>query len=301
MDITSSRTGGDDEGKETSLEGGFRRYKAYVRHANKHDLLERLIHGIVRDRVGTVEQLDVLDVGAGSGRLTRAVVDSGQELGMPVRVVALEPCVAAAAEMRKTCAVNGQEDVQIELREVGLEEQSRIASERFDLLIAAHVSYYFDDLDAFLSQLRSIAKPGGELLLVGTSVSIMQNRVYQTILRKLRSRDEFPRTFHMDGNFTFAEDIELALVRANLRYARSVLRSSIIFCPEDINQTLTSLRAPRPDCCGPVIQAMAFLWRYPCSALMAFREDWVALLEQYGARGASLVLDYEDLVYRATV
>ncbi len=275
---------------------GFQRYKAYLRHANKHDLLEKYIANWFQRRRRATTALSILDIGAGTGRLARAALDAGTDCGLSLRLVAIEPCGEAVAEMREAlsgCVNMGQA---VEIIEADFDDAARRPIGKFDLILASHVSYYFADLDRFVTDAMKMLNDGGETIFVATSTTIMQNSLYQTLFRALRWNSALPRTFESDGFLTFAENLEIALVKCNAAYRRTSLGSAVTFCPAEINETIREIESGG---CGSVLEAMSFLWRYPETALLSMRGDWLALLHDYRKRDTPLSLNYEDMALQA--
>jgi len=275
----------------------FRRYKAYVRHATKHDLLERYIAQWLDEKRATPKVLDVLDIGAGTGRLGAALLKAAKQRSVTVNLVAVEPCQSTALELRKTLSNYAVAGNTVSVRENVFEELESGFRGQFDLVLASHVSYYFADLASFVSDAIRATKDGGEVLFIGTSTTIMQNDVYQTLYRQLRRNTLLPRTLESDGFFTFGENLELELIDQNARFAKSSMSSTITFELDEIAATVRALEEGAP---GPVLEAMAFLWRYPDAAMLTIREEWLDLLMRLLAAHTPLVLAYDDIALMAS-
>ncbi|HVU77489.1 MAG TPA: class I SAM-dependent methyltransferase [Gaiellaceae bacterium] len=99
------------------------------------------------ERTGLGPGRTVLDVGAGTGKLTRLLVPSG------ARVVAVEP----VAEMR--ALIQGAEAVE------GTAEELPFADGSADVVTVAQAFHWFD-LDRALPELHRVLRPGGRLGLV---------------------------------------------------------------------------------------------------------------------------------------
>ncbi|MEA3347515.1 MAG: class I SAM-dependent methyltransferase [Pseudomonadota bacterium] len=284
-----------------NLEDGYKRYNSYIRHANKHDLLEVFLKDYITSRE-TKNRLSVLDIGAGTGRLTRLVLDVTMANSVPLNVVALEPCKSAVLEIRENVKdyMNESNNQKIEISATDFYSFREQTKKKFDLILLSHSSYYFEDVSMLLHNIMSMLKEKGECIFVATSVTIMQNRLYQTIYRKLRDLAYKQRTFDSDGFFTFAEHIELKLIAGNYRYSRDELDSSITFSLEEINEAITALENPDDGQNGSILETMSFLWRYPVSALLAFRNDWLDLLRGHRKKEKPIVLIYKDIVLTAT-
>lgn len=102
------------------------------------------------ERTGIGPGTTVLDVGAGTGKLTRLLVPSG------ARVVAVEP----VAEMR--ALIEGVEAVD------GVAESLPFPDASADAVTVAQAFHWFD-VDRALAEIRRVLKPGGHLVLVWNS------------------------------------------------------------------------------------------------------------------------------------
>jgi SAM-dependent methyltransferase len=94
---------------------------------------------------------DVLDLGAGTGKLTRSLVAAGH------RVTAVEPLPAMREQLVRT--VPGAE-----VRE-GAAERIGVADASFDVVTVAQAFHWFDH-DLALPEIARVLRPGGELAVV---------------------------------------------------------------------------------------------------------------------------------------
>lgn len=283
--------------QETSfLETGFGRYEDYIFHGDKHDALELYLSQNLPVLMKGKNHLRILDVGAGTGRLTRQLLNLFDTSGKVDEITALEPSSRAFKRFEenfRNCAS----------RVVNLQNRpfltgGRILDDPFDLIMAAHVCYYFKELDDFVSQVMGSLNESGHAVFVATSISILQNELYKTILPRLRNRQDLPRTFDSDGQMSFAENVECILFDQNLRFQCDILPSSITFSLDEMRQDVEFLNTEDGNG-GPVLKAMAFLWRYPVSALFSERDAWLAIFQEYIDSGQPLILSYEDMVLTA--
>jgi SAM-dependent methyltransferase len=109
--------------------------------------------GAVQWMVGD-ELVDVVDLGAGTGKLTRALVALGH------RVVAVEPLDEMRAELE--AAVPGARIV------AGKAESMPLADSSADVVTSAQAFHWFDHDDA-LPEIGRVLRPGGRLALVWNS------------------------------------------------------------------------------------------------------------------------------------
>jgi SAM-dependent methyltransferase len=107
----------------------------------------------VRWLAGT-EPCDVVDLGAGTGKLTRALVELGH------RVTAVEPLAEMRAQLE--AAVPGVHAVP------GAAESMPLADASADVVTSAQAFHWFDHDDA-LPEIARVLRPGGRLALVWNS------------------------------------------------------------------------------------------------------------------------------------
>jgi SAM-dependent methyltransferase len=107
----------------------------------------------VRWLTGT-EPCDVVDLGAGTGKLTRALVELGH------RVIAVEPLAEMRAQLE--AAVPGVRAV------AGAAESMPLADASADVVASAQAFHWFDHDDA-LPEIARVLRPGGRLALVWNS------------------------------------------------------------------------------------------------------------------------------------
>jgi len=301
-----------------SLEYGFERYKSYIKHANKHDFLEVFLTDYIKNRHEKHNKspvLEVLDIGAGTGRLTKAVLNASRNYSVPLNVTTIEPCKSAVQEIKENLREFLQEDQKYIIGATDFYSFRKQTRKLFDLILILHSSYYFEDVSMLVSSVMNMLQERGECIFVATSTDIMQNSLYQTIYRKLGDRKNEPRTFDSDGFFTFAEHIELEIIKGNYSYSKNEVSSSIMFTLEDVDKTITTLEDVDKTIttlenvdeikaamgnkamvnCGPILEAMSFLWRYPVSALLTFQDDWLAMLKLHREKKEPIILNYKDI------
>lgn len=277
------------------LDTGFRRYEDYITHGDKHDVLEHHLVDRLPQLFAGRERIRMLDIGAGTGRLTWQVSRLFGQAGIQVEIVALEPCRRAKQRFLDS---HGDLANQVTLQERAFSIGAPLDRPPYDLIMASHVCYYFEDKGAFVQRVMNSLAEGGHALFVGTSISILQNDLYRTILPRLRTRPDLSRTFDSDGRMDFAEEIECSLFDQNIVFRRDVLPSHIAFSLAEISLDLEAIEAGNAEG-GPVLKALSFLWRFSVTSLLAERDAWRALFRQQMRLGQPLSLNYEDIVLTA--
>jgi SAM-dependent methyltransferase len=281
--------------EQLPLEAGFLRYQDYLIHGDKHDVLERHLAQHLPGLLKAKQSVRMLDIGVGTGMLTRFMVQLLDQSGIKVEIVALEPSRRAGKCFKETMG-NLIKRVDLQLRPFTI--GADLDPIPYDLVLASHVCYYFEDKEAFVEQVMNSIRDGGFAIFVATSISIMQNPLYQTILQRLREKEELPRTFASDGSMSFVEEIENVLFDKNVMFEREVLPSHITFSVEEIAQEMRNLKSDGQEL-GPVLKAISFLWRYPPSALLSEQKNWQQIFMDHINRTEPLTLLYEDIAIYA--
>lgn len=110
---------------------------------------------------------DTLEVGAGTGEISRALLKDGH------RVVATDISPNMVSQMQK----KGIEAV------VSDAEKLPFANESFDTVIAAELIYYLDNPERFIAEAHRVLKPQGRLLLSSANNT---TRIYDRLRAALR-------------------------------------------------------------------------------------------------------------------
>lgn len=117
------------------------------------------------DRLGLRPGATVVDVGAGTGKLTRDLVSTG------ARVVAVEPLAEMLEQL--AAAVPEAEALSGSAEELPLEDSSA------DAVVAASAFHWFDP-DRALPEIHRVLKPGGALATIGNGRDL-SDRLQQEI------------------------------------------------------------------------------------------------------------------------
>lgn len=95
----------------------------------------------------------VLDIGCGTGMYSNLIVELGAERVLGIDI---EP-------QNITFAAHLYRSERVQFKCISLLELS--TSERFDLVFARGVIYYFNDIDMFFASVRDVLEPSGEILV----------------------------------------------------------------------------------------------------------------------------------------
>jgi SAM-dependent methyltransferase len=163
------------------------------------DLYQRARPGYPPEAIGWLlgpEPLEVLDLGAGTGKLTAALLDAGH------RVTALEPL----EEMRAVLAANLPAAAAIG----GRAEDLPLPEDSFDAVVAGSAFHWFDREPA-LAEIARVLRPPGVFGLLGNRYDTSVD--WQRRLRKLGNRgapiyraDHWPSQPQLRERFAEVED-----------------------------------------------------------------------------------------------
>ncbi len=181
------------------------------------DAYERARPGYPADAVAAiVERLDLrpgrvlLELGAGTGKLTRLLVPSG------VRILALEPVPAMRAKL--ATAVPSAELID------GAAEAIPLPAVSVDAVVVAQAFHWFDTIRA-LSEIHRVLRPGGHLLLAWNrrDESVPWVRAMGDLLRELEAGE--PRGWR--GVLEACALFE-SLRSVSFRYAQQLTRAGVL-------------------------------------------------------------------------
>jgi len=151
-----------------------------------------------------------LDVGCGTGDMTALLAN---HVG---RTVAVEPSSRMVAEFKKK--FGSQDNVKLIQKRIE-EVDFSPSSDKFDLILVAHVLYFIEDWDALFDKLLSALKPGGFLAVVMHARSGM----FFNFL------DRFQKLINKDVSVKTYLDAVNALKKKSLKPGHSMVDSKIVF------------------------------------------------------------------------
>ena len=109
---------------------------------------------VVRELLGDPAGLRAADVGCGTGRWARWLVERG------ARVTGVDFSTGMLDVLRRSCSSDA-----LEIVEQDLTAGTSLPSDRFDLVTCCLVVEHLEDLDGFVRELGRICKPGGRIVI----------------------------------------------------------------------------------------------------------------------------------------
>ncbi|HWM03746.1 MAG TPA: SDR family NAD(P)-dependent oxidoreductase, partial [Actinophytocola sp.] len=129
-------------------------------------------NALVADQVAAARPTRVLEVGAGTGSTTEAVLAELADRGVTAEYDATD---ISAGLLRQADARLDRRGQTVRFAELDIERESTVDADRhgaYDVVVAANVLHATRDLDAVLARLRRLLAPGGRLVL--TEVTAVQ-------------------------------------------------------------------------------------------------------------------------------
>ena len=159
----------------------------------------------------TNAQGDCLEVGAGSGEISRALVAHGYD------VVASDISPQMVVQIR---AKLGIEAIVCDGESLPFLVQS------FDTVIGAEMIYYLDHPERFLAEAHRVLKPGGRLLLSSANASVA--RFYDTLRALLRNIGIGRGTYFDDPVRQFPSPEDLARLLQEAHFEIRAMKKAIV-------------------------------------------------------------------------
>jgi 2-polyprenyl-6-hydroxyphenyl methylase / 3-demethylubiquinone-9 3-methyltransferase len=152
-----------------------------------------------------LEGLEVIDIGCGGGILSEPLTRLG------AKVTGIDPVEESAGVARAHAQTAGLSITYLNATAEDLAREGRT----FDVIVASEVVEHVADLGSFLATCRSLAKPGGLLLL--STLNRTAKAYGLAILAAERLLGLVPPGTHDWKKFTKPEELEAALERAGFR------------------------------------------------------------------------------------
>lgn len=276
-----------------SFDLSYENYKQFLsftdKHAHETDALESALPGWVLPAA----HVSAIDVGAGSGRLAAVLLRLFGDLGDRFAVTLLEPAGQAAEALQ--VAFTDDRRVQVDARSLQdyIQESTSAA---FDLVLASHVNYYFEDRSAFFEAMLELVRPGGVLCCISGAIALLDHPFYRELGQRVWGMPGVERSFGLDGYGACAEELELIAFEQG--YAFTSIRSpaSLTCSAEDVQRAVNALRGLETCMADPVCRCFGFLLRVPVDAIFRARQHVFDFISRYEIDKIGLRIDCEDKV-----
>lgn len=167
-------------------------------------LIEEIIHGVPRKAV------HVLDLGAGTGNVTRALLNRGY------RVTAVENNQAMIEKLtQKNLDPSG---ARLILNKQSAADLGSFADGSFDAVVACNVLYALDDPLGCIREVARILKPGGAFAFSTTTAETELDPLLNEIQESLKAEGHFEANRdHYQRVYDLNKDIEIKIARRHSR------------------------------------------------------------------------------------
>lgn len=276
-----------------SFDVSYENYAHFLTFTDKHEHEADALTSALPSWLEPTGRLETIDVGAGSGRLAAVLLRLFGDRGADLSMTLLEPAGQAARAMRET--YRAEPRVVVEEHSVQDFMESR-ADAAFDLVLASHVNYYFEDRSAFFEALLSLVRPGGTLCCISGAISLLQHPFYRDLGPRVWNTPGVDRSFGLDGYGACAEELELIAFQAG--YVFTTLRSpaSLTCRAADVRRALAALRSLETAMADSVCRCFGFLLRVPVEAIFRARKDVLEFCQDHHLDKRGLRIECEDKV-----
>lgn len=273
-----------------SFDLSYANYLTYLKFSDKHQGETASLATLLPTWLGTPATLRALDVGAGNGRLARTVQTLYGSIGGEFSLTLLEPAARASASLREDFS----DDSRVTVLEKSLQKMLVGNNQRFDLILASHVSYYFEDRDALFNTLCDLLSPGGLLCLISGSISLLDHSIYKQLMPQVLDFGAGKRTFESDGYGSCAEELQLIGFCNGRVLSTTKVPTSMTFTREQILDAAEALRT-RDGCnSNDLCRTLGFLWRTSLDTIFEKRELILDFLHKELSDHSSIVIPCED-------
>lgn len=156
-------------------------------------------------------QGDCLEVGAGTGEISRALIANGHD------VVATDISSQMVSQIRNKIGIEAV---------VCDAESLPFSDESFDTVIGAEMIYYLDHPERFLAEARRVLRPGGRLLLSSANAGIA--RFYDSLRAFLRTLGFGRGTYFDDPVRQFPSPKEFTRFLHNVGFTVHEIKKAVI-------------------------------------------------------------------------
>lgn len=276
-----------------SFDVSYENYARFLAFTDKHEHEADALSSALPNWVAPAGRLEVIDVGAGSGRLAAVLLRLFGNREADLALTLLEPAGHAARALRSSYRTDPRLTVEKSSIQEYLEATPDAA---FDLVLASHVNYYFEDRAAFFEAMLSLVRPGGTLCCISGAISLLHHSFYRELGALVWQMPGVDRSFGLDGYGACAEELELIAFQEG--YTFTTLRSpaSLTFAADDIRRATMALRSLESTMADPVCRCFGFLLRVPVEAIFRARKHVSEFCARHDCDKSGLKIECEDKV-----
>lgn len=262
-----------------SFDKSYANYLTYLEFTNKHAAESKSLATELPKWVNSSSDLSVLDIGSGTGRLAHTVRDLyGDSRAFSMTLI--EPAMSAVANIR----ANFSYDKRIQIHQTSFQSYLESSpTRRFNLVLASHVAYYFDDRAELLRAMISQVAPGGVLCCVAGSISLLQHHLYKELMQQIMNDPSINRSFGLDGYGACAEELELIGFNEGYIFDSIEIPGRMTFTSEQVSNGATALQSETTCLSNHFCISLGFLFRVHVSTIFLKRDLVLSYLMAHDA------------------
>lgn len=235
-------------------------------------------------------RLRALDVGAGNGRLAQTIHDLYATITDDYSLTLLEPASIAA----DTLVERFSQDKRVAVIAQSLQEMIEESPEPFDFVLASHVSYYFEDRDAFFNTLCDLLAPDGVLCLISGSISLLDHPFYSELMPAVLDFGAGKRSFDLVGYGSCAEELQLIGFNNGRILSTTRVPASMSFTNAQLKSAINALKNWETCQANNLCRSLGFLWRTSIETVFEKREMIAGFFERQLTKKGGMTLPCED-------
>lgn len=276
-----------------SFDISYENYSRFLTFTDKHEHEADALASALPIWVGSTGKLRAIDIGAGSGRLASVLLRLFGERGEDLSITLLEPAGQAASAMRSA----HQDDPRVVVEEHSVQDYLESnAGVAFDLVLASHVNYYFEDRSSFFEAMLGLVRPGGTLCCISGAIALLDHPFYQELGSLVWRSPGVDRSFGLDGYGACAEELELIAFQHGYVFTAYRSPASLMFGVEDIRRAMAALSSLESAMEDSVCRCFGFLLRVPVEAIFRARKHVLAFCHDHQLDKNGLRIECEDKV-----
>lgn len=276
-----------------SFDLSYQNYQRYVGFTDKHAQETSALQIELPKWVTAKQQVSVIDVGAGSGRLATTLHQLYGDTDEGFSLTLLEPAPQAAEALRKTFTNDSRVDVSCESLQ---EYMEGVPARRHSLVLASHVNYYFEDRHEFFQAMLRLLLPGGVLCCISGSISLLQHPFYLELGQAIWAQSGVERSFGLDGYGSCAEELELIAFHHGYAFESTSSEAALVFTPTQVQDAIQALNSLDTCAGNDVCSCFAFLLRVPVDAIFRARQHVREFVSKYAGDQVGIRIKCEDKV-----